>query len=287
VAGAYSAHQGQLLADPARRDLQVEEAFQVLPSGEALQVAAMGYDILLSDLIWVRSVLMFGSHWDDESDPRWTEWLGGMIGAATTLDPDWHTLYSYGGLMLKVLGDVESSNRVFIAGSEVFPDDYFMKFSVAMNYHLYLEDPEEAFAWATAASQVDGAPIWYGGAAMAMYAKEQARAVGIRFLLDQLENTTDPNLIESIRRHLDQLVHDDRAERLNEALDEYYLRFNRAPLSISALVDAELIEKLPEDPYGDGWVIDLNGEIYSERVAANRIRLEVNYERSMLIGRGL
>ena len=287
MAGAYSAHQGQLIADPPRRELQVEEAFQVMPSGEALQVAAMGYDVHLADMIWVRSVLMFGTYWDDTSDPRWTEWLQGMISAATTLDPDWHTLYSYGGLMLKVLEDYESSNRVFIAGSEVFPDDYFMKFSVAMNYHLYLEDPDEAYRWALAASEIEGAPPWYGGAAMAMYAKEQTRAVGIRFLLDQRQNTTDPNLIESIERHLDELVHDDRAERLNAAMAEYRERYQREPLSINVLEETQLVEKIPEDPYGEGWVLDVNGEIYSRRIAETRIRLGVNFERNMLQTLGL
>jgi hypothetical protein len=287
VAGAYSAHQGQLIADPPRRELQVEEVFQVMPSGEALQVAAMGYDVHLADMIWVRSVLMFGTYWDNTSDPRWTEWLQGMIAAATTLDPDWHTLYSYGGLMLKVLEDYESSNRVFIAGSEVFPDDYFMKFSVAMNYHLYLEDPDEAYRWALAASEIEGAPPWYGGAAMAMYAKEQTRAVGIRFLLDQRQNTTDPNLIESIERHLNELVHDDRAERLNAAMAEYRERYQREPLSINVLEETQLVEKIPEDPYGEGWVLDVNGEIYSRRIAETSARLGVNFERNMLQTFGL
>jgi hypothetical protein len=247
----------------------------------------MGYDVHLADLIWVRSVLMFGTYWDDTSDPRWTEWLGGMITAATTLDPDWHTLYSYGGLMLKVLGDYEASNRVFIAGSEVFPDDYFMKFSVAMNYHLYLEEPEEAYVWATAASELEGAPTWYAGAAMAMYAKEQTRAVGIRFLLDQLQNTTDPNLIESIQRHLNELVHDDRAERLNLALAEYREMFHQEPASIVSLAEAHLLEKIPDDPYGQGWVLDVNGMIYSQFIADRRIQLEVNFERHMLKALGL
>ena len=189
--------------------------------------------------------------------------------------------------MLGVLGDYESSNRVFIAGSEVFPDDYFMKFSVAMNYHLYLEDPEQAYTWALAASEIDGAPPWYGGAAMAMYAKEQARAVGIRFLLDQLQDTTDPNLIESIERHLDELVHDDRAERLNVALSEYRERYQQEPSTIDALEEAQLVEEIPEDPYGEGWVLDVNGEIYSRRIAERRAQMEVRFERNMLQTLGL
>jgi hypothetical protein len=287
VAGAYSVHQGQLIADPPRRALQVEEEFQVKPSGDALHVAAMGYDVHLADLIWVRSVLMFGTYWSETSDPRWTEWLGGMIGAATTLDPNWRTLYSYGGLMLKVLGDYESANRVFIAGSEAFPDDYFMKFSVAMNYHFFLENPEEAYRWATAASEVDGAPLWYGGAALAFYAKEQTRAVGIRFLLDQLQGTNDPNLIESIRRHLDELLHDDRSERLTSALVAYREMFSQMPVSISSLVEAQLLDKIPEDPYGEGWVFDVDGMIYSQREVGRRVQLEINFERQMLQTLGL
>ncbi len=276
-----------MIADPPRRELQVEEVFQVMPSGDALKVAAMGYDVHLADLMWVRSVLMFGTYWSETSDPRWTEWLGGMISASTTLDPKWHTLYSYGGLMLKVLGDYESANRVFIAGSEAFPDDYFMKFSVAMNYHFYLDNPEEAYLWATAASEIEGAPPWYGGAAMAMYAKEQTRAVGIRFLLDQLRSTTDPNLIESIQRHLDELVHADRSERLNNALAEYLERFPQSPVSIASLVTAQILEKIPEDPYGEGWVLDVTGMIYSQREADLRIQREINFERSMLQTLGL
>lgn len=280
--GAFVAHTGQVSVDETRRSMEVEDAFRVKPSPGALRVASMGYDVHVADIMWVRSVLTFGKYWTETGDPRWQEWLGGMIDTVTELDPEWRTVYTYGGLMLKVLGAYEASNRVFAKGAEAFPEDHFLPFSIGMTHLLHLNDLEEAYRWVSDASERESAPEWYRGAAIAIYAKESSRSVGIRFLVDQLRETSDPNLRDSIKRHLDELVHAERSEKLNAALALYRERFGSSPESIETLAEVGAIESIPADPYERGWVLDPDGNIYSRVVAEDRAARAVRFERSML-----
>ena len=63
---------------------QLKEKLIYIPKGPFIKTAALGFDAVLADLLWVRSVVYFGGHFLTDKDYHW---LYEILDAATTLDP--------------------------------------------------------------------------------------------------------------------------------------------------------------------------------------------------------
>ncbi len=276
------AHRGHTLNDASRHETAAVTELLVMPSGEALKVGSLGMETHLADLLWVRTVLTFGERWEAEPDPAWQEWLARMIEAITVLDPTWRTPYFYGGVMLRVTGDHEGSNRILLRGHEALPDDYFFPFAIGMSHYLEFDDAEAAYEWLNKAAVLPGAPSWYRLAATGFVVKSNQRQTAIRFLREELAQTSDPDLREPLENKLKSLMHDELSERLGGLRDAWEEEHPGPLLRVEQLVGPSGIESLPLDPLGGEWVIDVDNSIVSSVVAADRARKARWRERRML-----
>ena len=77
--------------DHTRHERVMDTTLLYPPSGEQMRVVSTGQEEPLADLLWVRTVLVFGERFDVSSGDQWTTWLEQMILATTTLDPTWRT----------------------------------------------------------------------------------------------------------------------------------------------------------------------------------------------------
>ncbi len=282
LGGALLAHTGQRAADSVRKDVDAEVELMFIPSGQALSVASLGWRVHVADLLWLRSVLTFGTRWGEDPSPLWQEWLARMLLAVSELDPTWRTLYTYGGLMLKVTEAYEQSTEIFLRGAEQLPEDHFLLFSAGMNYYLYLDDPQRAYDLIKEAAERPGAPGWYKGAARAFVVKTSQRKVAIRFLKEELEQTDDPELRESLARHLANELHALRSEEIERARTAWEEGSGQVLEDLQMLVGAGLLESLPADPLGGRWVIDMDGIVRSSVAAKTEAAHALRYERGLL-----
>jgi len=270
TAGAGLAHSAQNLADPVRWDTNLESELMFMPSGDALRVASSGFAQQLGDLLWVRAILTFGDRWGTPEED-WAEWLVRMIQAITRLDPQWRTVYFYGGVMLRVVGDVDASTEIFKAGHEALPEDYFFPFAIGMNYYLYKDDAFEAGRWLKIAAELPGAPGWYAKSARMFVVKTTQRQVALRHLDEELAATSDPNLREFLEHQRAILLHDGYAEALLPAIEAYEERTGAPPRALAELIEAGIVkEGFPADPLGEQWVVDVGGDIVSSVIVAER-----------------
>lgn len=283
--GAGLAHTAQRSADAVRRDIDVAQELLFAPQGEVLRVASLDHHMLAADVLWLRSVLEFGARFDQARDDRWAEWFSRSIRAITALDPRWRTPYVYGGIMLKVVGAPEVSTEIFKLGSERLPNDYYLPFSVGMNYYLEESNNEEAAEWLLLASKRPGAPAWYAVAAVAFREQEKERQQAIHYLRDEIDSTADPRLKQLLERRLNLLIHDEIAELFDGAVSRYTERLGRPPADINALLSGGFIVEIPEDPMGEGWVIDIDGHVRSTVIAREQAGRDLKHERSMLTAR--
>ncbi len=268
--------------DHSRHERNIDAALLFPPNGEQIRLGATGLEEPLADLLWVRTVLMFGERYDTTSGAQWTVWLQRMILAVTTLDPHWRTPYFYGGVMLRVAEDIDSSDRVFEEGVKNLPDDYFFPFSLGMNAYLYRKDRGAAAEWLKKAARVPGAPSWYAAAAAAMKVEAGGRKAAQIYLHSVLESTTDPGIRADTEWQLARLAHDELVEGWTEACKRYRAEHD-APLT-----SANDLEKLgfvlPENPRQDRWVVGRDGVVRSEGAEkehwAQALRAEIQ-----LIGR--
>ncbi len=267
-------------ADDTRRETTLENELLFLPSPTTFEVATMGYHEPVADLLWVRAVLLFAEFHESDPDSDWGAWLAGMLEAIAALDPTWRTPYHYGGTMLRSVGAIDASDRLFTLGMEALPDDAYFPFALGMNQYLHRDDIEAAVHWINVAAERPSAPAWYRVAAAGLLAKQDMIPVAIRFLEDQRESTTDPALLEMIDERLRGLRHDRWVQVLEQARGAYRERFGA---DIESPADLERLgETLPPDPLGGQWIVGAQGSIISDVREAWSAEVARQHERALL-----
>jgi hypothetical protein len=261
LGAAGIAHGLQRGADQVRFQTDASTELLFLPSPTAFKVATLGYHEPTADLLWMRAVLLFGERFGHDPDPRWGEWLGGMIEAIAALDPTWRTPYFYGGTMLRGVGAIDASDRVFMAGIENLPDDAYFPFALGMNYYLQRDDIASAIHWIDIAAKKPGAPAWYRVASAGILADRDMLPAAIRFLEEQRETTADPSIHRMIDDRLQVLYHNLAAQHLEDARTAWRARTGRDITRVEELLGPG--GHLPPDPFGAGWILGADGGIRS------------------------
>ncbi len=273
---AGATHLAQRAVDRARFDRRLEAQTLYQPNGAAIRVASLGYHGQVADLMWVRAVLQFADAYE-QPRPEDVAWLRATLDALAVLDPTWRTLYFYGGGFLRVMGDIDGSDRVYAAGSRALPADPFFPFSLGMNAYLYRSDKAGAVRWLKVAAEKPGAPGWYGAAAAAFMEGQGERQAALHYLQDQISKETRPELIKPLRRKYDALLHDALADQL-EALRQRFEAERGRPLA-----RPEELGALPPDPLGGQWIVAADGQIRSAVRDAELQRAAAMKERGLIL----
>lgn len=274
VVAGWLAHVAQREADRVRLDEGADSTLYV-PSPEALRVASLGQPGMVADYLWVDAVLRFMDIFEGD-EPGGHPWLFATLDSVATLDPGWRTVYFYGGSMLRVLDEIEASDQLYRRGMEALPDDPFFPFSLGMNAYLYRNDPMAAHRFLDQAAALPGAPPWYRAAAAAFLDHEGERRAALRYLGEELEGETRPRVRDALEARYRDLLHDERAEQIEERRSGWEDRHGRR------LDDLEVLAPLPPDPYGEGWILAVDGVVRSrarDEVEARKARTD---ERAML-----
>ena len=279
LAGGAVVAAAQPRVDATRHQRSIDAALTFVPDGRLLSVAASGFHEPLADLLWVRMVLIFGERFDRDDGSEWTEWLRRMTHAVIDLDPEWRSPHFYGGVMLRVVGNIDASDEVFRAGMEHLPNDPFFPFSLGMNAYLYRGDMAEAARLVDRASRLEGAPTWYAAAAARMMSRVDGRPAALRYLEEQRASTTDPAILEDIDWQVARLRHDELVDTWADACRQR--KRDAAPLRRPE--DLRLLGfTLPENPRKDAWIIGLDGVVRSAGAERERLKKVRQAERTLL-----
>src|SRR3990172_9047263 len=79
--------------ESVRAQLPEGQELAYLPRGDVLRVAALGYDSLFADLLWLNVVQVMG---EKRSEERNAEWIYQALDLVTTLDPKFDYVYQLG-----------------------------------------------------------------------------------------------------------------------------------------------------------------------------------------------
>ncbi len=256
--------------DRTRQARAVDEALVFVPNGQMLKAAGAGQEEAIADLLWVRAVLIFGERFRGPEDVPWTRWLRAMLLAVTDLDPDWRGPHFWGGIMLRVSGDIDGSDEILRRGERARPEDPFFPFSLAINAWMYREDNDLAAEYAERAAHKPGAPGWYGAAAASFRSHAGDRRAAIRFLEESRDATQNEALRRDAERQLRRLYHDDMVDRWAAACAEHYARTGTR---LQRPEDLALLGfTLPANPRQDAWVVGADGVVRGTEAEAERIR---------------
>jgi tetratricopeptide (TPR) repeat protein len=278
---------------------QLKEKLIYIPSGRFIRTAALGFDAVIADLLWMRAVVYFGGHFLTDKDYRW---LYHILDATTTLDPKNILAYRFGGTLLALEEqDVEASIAILKKGIQNNPDeDWKLYFLLGFNYSCILNDYIKAAEYLERASRIPGHPEYLPRLAARMYAKAEKIDTAIEFLQEMYRQHDDENVKAAIAGRIAILVAKKQAlseakaisiaaEKYKEAHGQYPIEGGETPplrlqtaahpsprtwglgrgesssygatLDIEALIQAGLIRELPtyHNPRGMGDLSRGNG----------------------------
>ena len=268
-------HLSHKQADRQRfREDRAEERF-FLPNPEATKALSMGQQTMVSDLFWIRTVLIFADFAWDCKDTQAT-WLVSMIRTMSTLDPSWRTLYMYGGNMLGVCDKVDEADVIFNLGHQNLPEDYYFPFSLAMNAYQEHKDYDAAEKWMRIAVEKEGAPSWYRAAMAGVIDQKGQRDASIRYLEEELKKDLSPAVKDITEERLRLLKHEVRGELIQQQKELFEEQRGEV------LWNIEELDVTVPDPWGEGWMISADGQVRSFEMERREAKKTRNEERHSL-----
>jgi len=230
-------------------------------SAKAVKVLAFGYDSLLADIYWMRTIQYYGRR--EEANRRLVRYknLATFLEITTMLDPDLLDAYRAGSSLLAEpdplgAGQPEEAIRLLDRGISSHPSDWRLYFDKGFVYYWQFKDFAQAGRVWLAASRMAGAPYWMEGlAAMAMSkggAVETARALWIR----QYESSSRPEMRENARNYLASLQIDEDRWTIEFFIEKFRRKTGRLPAGFDDLIRAGYLTSIPRDPSGVPYSYD-------------------------------
>ncbi|TKB57195.1 MAG: hypothetical protein E8D49_13695 [Nitrospira sp.] len=247
------------------------ESLRMLPRGEVLRPALMGFHHLGADIIWLRIVQVLGEQVVTEQD---YEWLSHALDVVTTLDPLYIYAYDAGGTILAELAHrVDWSNRLLEKGMKANPAAWRLPFTLGFNYFFHLNDYVKAGEYMGQAAKIPGRPLYVDTLAARLYVEGKSPLLALQYLEIMIQQAEDPQLRAIYEDKYKEVLIARDLGTMDLALARYRQTRGRNPQTIADLVKEGFVASVPEEPFGGEYRVDPEtGEIESS-THRERLRL--------------
>jgi tetratricopeptide (TPR) repeat protein len=221
----------------------VEEALYVT-SGKTLKRASLGFDGLLADLYWLRTIQYFGGKSQQIKGNlnigNVNEWkltlLEPLINITTELDPNYVSAYRFGSLFLP---DINPDSAIKLAQRAIAdnPNDWRLQQDLGFIFWK-LKRFDEASAAYLQGSRLPEAPKWMEQMAAIMRANGGDRETAKQMFFRIYETTDDPTVKKTSLGRLQSYQAEDEVAFLNRLLTSYREQKGSCPTSLSTLIRA-------------------------------------------------
>jgi len=247
--------QGQV----AQQQLPVAQQLKYLPSGAFLKGAALSYDLLLADLLWVKSLAYFGDQYVADHD---YSWLYHILDITTTLDPYFEDPYEFGGIVLAdEIGDIEKSSLLLKKGmenvSKGHPRYWYLPFFLGFNHWYHKNDFKKGAEYLEQASHFPGSPSYLPMLTARMYADASQAEMALPFLAEMIRSARTPERRAELEQRKKEVIVNRDLDMLDKAVLLYTEHFNEYPDSLDDLVKQGIIKRIPVEPFGGEYLYDL------------------------------
>jgi tetratricopeptide (TPR) repeat protein len=231
-----------------------------LPRAEYLRPMSLGWQNVLADIIWFRTISYFGQHYRSD---RTYPWLAQMCELVTDLDPRAEHVYRFAGFVLPWEADQsEAGIRLLEKGARQFPDSWLLHYYAGFHHYFFRDDYPRALEHLRRAMQLPGAHPAVARLAAGLAAEEYGPETTLAFFSELERNAESADLRNVLRDNMDDVRLAVELQRVAAAADAYRQRTGQRPATVEAIVQAGLLPALPVDPSGGRFVIDrLSGEV--------------------------
>jgi tetratricopeptide (TPR) repeat protein len=246
-----------------RTTATLEEVLYIT-SPKMLKRLSLGYEGLMADIYWTRAVQYFGGRHAAYIDRY--DLLAPLLQLTTALDPHLIVAYQFGGNFLAPAppngaGMPEKAIQLVEYGIRNNPDDWHLYYQLGFIYYLDKRDYANATDAFQRGTRVPNTHPYLKvlAANMAQHAGEIQTA---RMLWITTYQTTQDKLIRANAvAHLRALQVDEDVTMLQQAVTRYGQKTGQLPPSISAMVAAGVLSRIPVDPDGHAYKLMPDGRI--------------------------
>ena len=224
-----------------------------LPDGKALRVASLGFERLVADLFWLRTVYYVGDEQVTEAGYPDAPRLARLV---TDIDPYFTTAYILMNSVLSVLmREPEQARDLLEKGLRYNDGDWRLHFLQGFTLFFDLDDHGTAAEHMRAAFERGGPPYLQLLAAR-LYSEAGKPETAMAFIEARLrEEHTSEGRDRLQSRYHDLWVERDLA-RIERAIRAFEAERKRAPASYTELLDAGLLIPEPRDPAGAAYTLE-------------------------------
>jgi len=237
-----------------RRSPSGEEPLVYLPKAEYLRPLSLGYELVLADVLWFRTISYFGKHFRGD---RLYPWLAHMCNLVTDLDPRAERVYRFGGMILPwEAGQADAGIELLEKGIKVLPESWLLHYWVGFNYYFFKNDLASAVEHMRRAAVLPGAHANAARFAAVLAAEHRGPETALRFLNEMHRQVDSEEMREVVNEHIASARLAMHLEQLNQAVSSYRDRRGEIPRSVSQLLEEGFLLEAPQDPFGGVYVID-------------------------------
>jgi tetratricopeptide (TPR) repeat protein len=196
IAGLIISAAAQSWIDAQHRAPATIEATLYLNSSEGLKRASIGFDGLMADIYWIRTLLYFGEKFDEQRRANQyfnvseLNLLEPMLNITIELDPRYIAAYRFGAVFLPEINP-ENAARFVELGIRNNPGEWRLYQDLGFVYWRQGRYREAADAYARGAA-LPGAPPWMRTMTPLMLAKGGDRETAREIFLRLYEESDDP-----------------------------------------------------------------------------------------------
>jgi hypothetical protein len=247
------------------------ERLRLLPRGELLRPALLGFHHLGADLLWLRIVQVFGEQVVTEWD---YEWLYHAFDVVTTLDPQYTYVYDVGGTVLAEFAHrVELSNQLLEKGFKANPTAWRLPFVLGFNHFFHLQDYVSAGRYMSEAARIPGRPYYVDTLAARLYVEGGSPALALQYLEAMIQQATSPDLRRIYVEKYNEVLIARDLRALDEAVERYRKAWGVNPQTLSDLVSKGFLSAIPDEPFGGEYRVDPQTGAVSSSTHPERLRL--------------
>ena len=223
-----------------------------LPDGKALRVLALGFDRLLADLFWLRTVYYVG---DEVSEAAGYPAVTRLANLVTDIDPGFRTVYVVmSGAIGALKGDADDGIALLEKGVQNV-DYWKLHFLLGFNYFIERLDYARAAEQMRIASE-KGGPPYLPLLSARLYAQAGDPGTALAFIQARLAETEHEETRQALQKRYWDLWITRDIRAIDRAIGAWRERNGTGPADIGALVTAGLLEREPVDPQGGRYRIE-------------------------------
>jgi tetratricopeptide (TPR) repeat protein len=252
--------------DQTRPQATLDEVLYI-SSPKVLERASLGYNGLIADIYWTRTVQYFGQrHYRSAQSYNL---LAPLLEITTHLDPHLLVAYQFGASFLAPKppsgpGQPDRAVQLIEYGIQNNPNEWRLYYDLGFVYYMELKNYAKAAEAFERGSRVPNAHPFLKllAAQMAQHAGEYETARTL--WIATYQTTRDGHVRSNAVEHLRALKVDEEVTRLQSAVTRFGARTGRLPSSMSELALAEGLKGTPVDPDGNPYKLNSEGRILVE-----------------------